>query len=410
MIAAPTRFWLLLALVAAIWLPAPAHAGAAVVSGVRAGDHGQMTRFVLDLDAAVEFRVFTLADPYRVVVDLPEVDWRAPVAEMAKRVGFIKGFRHGLFRPGNARIVLDLARPAGVRKAFLIPPRDGAGWRFVLDLEPTTEAAFMKNQGAPADPLVAAAPQPQARPVSLTLPPEPAARPRNAKPVIMVDAGHGGVDPGAIGASGIYEKELTLAMARELRDALQATGRYRVELTRDRDIFLPLRERVSRARHANADLFISLHADALDNPKVRGASVYTLSEKASDKEAAALAEKENKSDLIAGMDLSHESAEVTNILIDLAQRETMNLSAGFAADLVDELARRTKLLRNTHRFAGFAVLKAPDVPSVLVELGYLSNPDEERQLRTPEYRAKLAGALAKSIDRYFLSVQKAQRP
>lgn len=416
--------------------------GKATVSGVRAGNHGSITRFVLDLSGSVNFRVFTLANPYRVIIDLPELDWLPSDGAMSKPVGFITGFRHGLFRPGNARIVLDLTSPAGVKQAFVIPPRDGAGWRFVLDLEAVSHAAFMERQGTPPESVIEQAaavapppPQPQAtvqpqlapapepapqqaqrqpQPVSLAIPPAPAPLPEkrssHRRPVVVVDPGHGGVDPGAIGVSGIYEKTLTLQVARQLKQVLERTGRYQVVLTREKDIFVPLRDRVAKARAAGADLFLSLHADAIADPSVAGLSVYTLSEKASDKEAAALADKENKVDLIAGLDLSHESPEVTNILIDLAQRETMNLSAGFASDMVDEIARVTKLLRNTHRFAGFAVLKAPDVPSVLIELGYLSNQREEQLLRTPEYRAKLTDALARSVDRYFLNVQKAQRP
>lgn len=398
-----------MALAAAVvsWMPADAVAKA-VVAGARVGDHGRTTRFVLDLDQKIDFRVFTLSNPYRVVIDLPEVEWQSAQEGLKKQVGFVRNYRHGLFKPGNARIVIDLGGPAGVKEVFLIPPRDGASWRFVLDLEPVADADFMRKQGAPPDlqPLV----QPQPVAMTLPVPPAPQERADKAKPVIVIDPGHGGVDPGAIGVSGVYEKELTLLMARQLKRELDRGGRYHVVLTRDRDIFIPLRERVARARSAGADLFVSLHADALANPGISGASVYTLSEKASDAEAQALAEKENKSDLIAGMDLSHESPEITNILIDLAKRETMNLSAGFAAGVIDELARETRLLRNTHRFAGFAVLKAPDVPSVLVELGYLSNQREEQLLRTPEYRAKLAAALSRSIDRYFVSVQKAQRP
>lgn len=421
-------------------------AGKATVSGVRAGNHGQTTRFVLDLSRSVNFRVFTLANPYRVVVDLPELDWVAADGAMTKPVGAIMSFRHGLFRPGNARIVIDLTGPSGVKQAFVIPPRDGAGWRFVLDLEPVSHAAFMQQQGTPPEvtaeqvalttpvqaqptvqpqltpvpemPQQAAvpappqmqAPQQPPQAVSIPMPPAPEKRAANRRPVVVIDPGHGGVDPGAIGVSGVHEKTLTLMMAKQVKETMERYGRYRVVLTRDKDIFLPLRERVAKARQAGAELFVSLHADAIAEPSIAGLSVYTLSEKASDKEAAALADKENKADLIAGLDLSHESPEVTNILIDLAQRETMNRSAGFAADMVDEIARVTKLLRNTHRFAGFAVLKAPDVPSVLVELGYLSNEREEQLLRTPEYRAKLAEALARSVDRYFLNVQKAQRP
>jgi N-acetylmuramoyl-L-alanine amidase len=180
-----------------------------------------------------------------------------------------------------------------------------------------------------------------------------------------------------------------------------------VVLTRNRDIFLRRRDRVAKSRAAGAELFISLHADVIKNRKIRGLSVYTLSEKASDKEAAALAEKENKADLIAGLDLSNESPVVTNILIDLAQRETMNNSSRFAAMLIKELGREVRILRNTHRFAGFAVLKAPDVPSVLLELGFLSNRHEEKALRSKAYRAKLGAALVRGVDQYFARIEEA---
>jgi N-acetylmuramoyl-L-alanine amidase len=265
-----------------------------------------------------------------------------------------------------------------------------------------------------------AAPQPEPAPVvtkvsapvaaPLPEPVEPRGLPADGKPVVVIDPGHGGVDPGAIGVSGMYEKYITLAMARELKASLEKNGRYKVFLTRDRDVFIRLRDRVAIARQYNADLFISLHSDSVANPQLKGLSVYTLSQNASDSEAQALADKENKADLIAGIDLSHESADVANILIDLAQRETMNRSAGFASGVVDEVGRDTNLLGNTHRFAGFAVLKAPDVPAVLIELGYLSNETEERSLRQPEYRAKLAKSISRAVDRFFLQGQKARRP
>jgi N-acetylmuramoyl-L-alanine amidase len=182
---------------------------------------------------------------------------------------------------------------------------------------------------------------------------------------------------------------------------LDKGGRHKTVLTRTSDVFVRLRGRIARARAAAADLFISLHADSLPDPRVQGASIYTLSERASDKEAAALAAKENKADLIAGMDLSHNSKQVTDILIDLAQRETMNHSVRFARFMVDEMRNTTRFLRKSHRFAGFAVLKAPDVPSVLVEMGYLSNAQDEARLTRPRYRARLAKAIARAIDRYF---------
>jgi N-acetylmuramoyl-L-alanine amidase len=226
-----------------------------------------------------------------------------------------------------------------------------------------------------------------------------------AKRVVFIDPGHGGVDPGTIGVSGTYEKHITLAMARELKAQLDKTGRIQAMLTRKIDIFVPLRERVSRAREAGAELFISIHADAIKNRKTRGLSIYTLSEKASDKEAAALADKENKADLIAGINLVGETKEVTNILIDLARRESMNQSSKFATGLVFEMRRQTKLLRKTHRFAGFAVLKAPDVPSVLIELGFLSNRSDEKALKDKKYRAKLAKGMVRAITGYFSNIE-----
>ena len=231
----------------------------------------------------------------------------------------------------------------------------------------------------------------------------------DGRPVIVIDPGHGGVDPGATSVTGVYEKVITLAVARDLKEQLERTGRYHVYLTRDRDVFIRLRDRVAIARQYNADLFISLHADVVNDPDIRGLSVYTLSQNASSAEAQALADKENKADLIVGIDLSHETADVANILIDLAQRETMNRSAAFATGIVGELGHETELLENSHRFAGFAVLKAPDVPAVLIEAGYLSNDVEERNLRQPEYRGKLSRAITRAVDHFFLQSQKAKR-
>jgi N-acetylmuramoyl-L-alanine amidase len=225
--------------------------------------------------------------------------------------------------------------------------------------------------------------------------------------IVVLDAGHGGIDPGTIGVSGVYEKEITFDTTMRLARELERGRRYKVVLTRKDDEFVPLHERVARARAADGEVFLSIHADALPDPDMRGASVFTLSEKASDKEAAALAARENKVDLIAGIDLSESPPEVTTILIDLARRQTNNLSIGFARHLVSELDEDIRMLNNSLRSAGFAVLKAPDIPSSLVELGCLSNRKEDRLLRTPSYRQKLARDLGKAIDDYFDLVLKA---
>jgi N-acetylmuramoyl-L-alanine amidase len=237
----------------------------------------------------------------------------------------------------------------------------------------------------------------------------PGTAPAAVLPLIYIDPGHGGPDPGTIGTTGTYEKNVTLAMAKELQRQLLATGRYRVKMTRDSDRFVALRPRFEMARRDHADMFISLHADANPFFAARGATVYTLSETASDSEAEALAAKENKADLIDGVDLSQQNNTVTSILIDLAQRETKNRSAAFAELLVHDMGQVTLMLRNSHRFAGFAVLKAPDIPSVLIELGYLSDPQDEALLISPLHRTKLAGAMLHAIDGYYTEMASGTR-
>ncbi len=231
------------------------------------------------------------------------------------------------------------------------------------------------------------------------------AAPRKPPPrVLVLDPGHGGVDPGAISPHGLYEKNITLATARELARELDATGRYRPVLTRNRDVFVPLRERVVRARVLHADLLLSIHADALPDRVLRGFSVYTLSDRASDRETAALAERENRDDFVAGLKLSRQPREIGAILLDLARRQTNNRSLTLARTVVAELGRAVPLLEKPHRSAGFVVLTAPDVPSALVELGCLSNPQDERLLPQQAYQRRLAQALVRAIDDYFAAV------
>lgn len=251
------------------------------------------------------------------------------------------------------------------------------------------------------------APTIEPTPVVFRLPPQKP-QPWTRQKVVVLDPGHGGHDPGAISVSGVYESAVTLKAARILRRELQRKGGYRVVMTRDSDKAVRLRERIRIARQARADLFVSIHADANPVSWVRGASVYTLSEQASDAEAAALAERENKADLITGVDLSGEEPEVATILIDLARRETMNESARLASGVIYELGRSTSLLRNTHRFAGFAVLKAPDIPSILVEIGVLSNREDERLLQRSDYLTRLARAIVNATDAYFEGTKEAR--
>ena len=366
-----------------------------VVIGARLGEHPDKTRFVVELSDPVQVRVFTLVSPDRVVIDMPEVLWRINQNDRPTGKGAVKSYRYGLFRKGDSRFVIDLNRPVRVDEPRIYPPADGFGFRLVLDLYPTTPEEFAAHAGWPSIDRTAAAEAP---------PPTPAPSLKINKHVVVVDAGHGGVDPGTHGASGLEEKTIVLAVAKDLRADLEATGRYTVQLTRDSDVYIPLRERVQIARAAHGELFISLHVDSNDLRDIRGASIYTLSEDASDREAAKLAEKENMSDVIAGVDLTGENSPVASILIDLAQRDTMNRSARFAEMALNDLGHGTLLQpASPHRSAGFAVLKAPDVPAVLVELGYLSNREDEAEMATDAWRKRVASALADAINKHFAS-------
>ncbi len=382
------------------------------IMGVRVGVRGTRTRIVLDMDQKLAFDFFTLPAPYRVVLNLPEVSWNLDVNALPKQKGLLTRLRYGLFAPGASRMVFDVNAPVQVKKSFIIKPVSGNRWRLVLDLTSTTETRFLETLAQQRarerkKRVALATSTPQSPRTATSRPALQRKTAHSSKHIIAIDPGHGGVDPGTIGRSGAREKNVTLALSRTLKRALEITGRYKVVMTRNRDIFLRLRDRVKVAREAGAELFISIHADSVSNHATRGLSIYTLSEKASDREAAKLAAKENKSDLIAGIDLTAESQDVTSILLDLAQRETMNQSTLLAQDLVRELRRQVRLLPNTHRFAGFAVLKAPDMPSVLVEAGFLSNRQDERNLLNRAYQRNLARAIVRGVDRHFAGVEEA---
>ncbi len=380
-------------------------ASAAHVSGLRLGQGIGSLRIVFDADSKLDYKVFLLGEPERLVVDLKNTDIDKRLENLTDKNTLISGARIGSVGADGARVVFDLRQPAIVKKVLLLPPQSSFSWRFVIDLEVASAREFASKVGndhaftnhehvaSPSAGKTSSKPQVVAS--------------SKKKKVIVLDPGHGGVDPGAIGVSGVYEKHITLAMARELKEVLEKNSGYKVYLTRNRDIFIPLRDRVKIARRYDADLFLSIHADSAANRKATGLSVYTLSEKASDKEAAALAEKENKADIVAGLNFAEHSKEVSDILLNLAQRETLNRSSEFATFVVSEMRKSTHTLDNTHRFAGFAVLKAPDVPSVLMELGYLSNRYEEKQLQQKSYRKKLAAAAARAIDRYFQNMRHA---
>lgn len=385
-----------------LWLPfaamaaTPAAAENAVVS-VRLGEHGTTTRFVIEMKQAADYELFTLSDPYRVVIDLPEMSFNVPDSLGREGRGLISKFRFGQFQNGKSRIVIDTNGPPKVTKQFVLQAQAGFGHRIVMDVEATTLASYQaeakKRWKAKPPAAVAALP--------VVPPSQQKKQPTDGKRIIVLDPGHGGVDPGTHGKRDTHEKNVVLAFGLVLKKRLEATGRYKVYMTRATDIFIPLRKRVDIGRRHKADLFISLHADASGTASTRGLSVYTLSETSSDKEAAKLARKENRSDVIAGVDLFGESPEVSNILIDLAQRETKNFSAQFARSVTQNAGSATKLLGRTHRFAGFRVLKAPDIPSVLVELGFLSNREDEKSLKSSKWRRNVANALTRAVDGYF---------
>lgn len=373
---------------------------------MRVGQGVGSVRLVFDSDQSFDYKVFLLSDPRRLIVDTQNIKVNPQIVKELDSNAFLKNPRLGTVGVDDVRIAFDLQKPAIVKKAFLLAPQSNFGWRFVVDLELVSEREFASRLGSShaitnenyKESKVAQKASSNRQYIK---------EESNKKKIIVLDPGHGGHDPGAIGYSGVYEKNITLAFGRELKALLDKTGKYKVYLTRNTDKFIPLRDRVKIARKYKADLFMSLHADSAKNRSAKGLSVYTLSETASDKEAAALAERENKADVIAGLNLVEHSKEVSDILINLAQRETMNRSSEFAGFMVQEMKKKVKLVSNTHRFAGFAVLKGPDVPAVLLEMGYLSNRQEEKQLQQKSYRKKLGEATVKAIDRYFDNMQHA---
>jgi len=374
---------------------APSGDSQSVATDIRIGGDDKQTRFVVDLSRKIEITAFMLADPYRVVVDLPRTTFKLPANTGEQARGLVKAFRYGLIMQGGSRIVLDTKAPVRLEKAFVIDAAEGQPARLVLDLVATDRASFMRNIT-----LANRSAQQSASARPSDAPPKVEG---DARPLIVIDPGHGGIDNGAKGTGGELEKDVVLAFALILREKLEAQGKYRVAMTRSEDEFVALGERVRFARSRNAALFVSVHADALPKREglAEGATVYTLSENASDAEAARLAETENKADVIAGVDLTAEPDDVANILVDLAQRETKTFSMQFARTVVDELKSAARLHKHPLKSAGFKVLLAPDVPSVLVELGYMSTKDDLKQLTSANWRARTAQALAQAVDAYF---------
>ena len=389
-------------------LKPPAASNFPVASDVRLAGDGRQTRFILDLDQPITFRAFPLADPYRVIVDIPQVSFQLPAGVGTAGRGLIKAFRYGLVMPGGSRIVFDLSGPARIANAQVLDAANGQPPRLVLELEEVDRTTFVqslsadsrpelrpaiadaKEAAAPVAPKAEVAPKPQVTAAT------------DLRPVVVIDPGHGGPDNGTQSGSEI-EKNLVLGFALALRDRMEKGGKYRVVMTRTDDTFIPLADRVRFARNQSAALFISIHADALPRREgdAQGATIYTLSDRASDAEAERLAEAENKADAIGGVNLTEEPTEVADILIDLAQRETRAFSNRFARMLMGEMKTTTRMHKHPLKSAGFRVLKAPDVPSVLIELGYVSNKDDLEHLVSENWRSRTVGSVAHAIDAFF---------
>ena len=407
------------------------------VTGMRVGivtiDEALGLRLVVETVSPLQAQLSLLRDPYRLIIDMADTSWQVKI--LPRRgdlsVGPASAYRFGVPRPDIGRLVIELAEPAAPVRAFVLPPASG-GQRFVVDLVDVGDTAFMvaaaalkKNPSVsfaqiPADAKTASSATtaitrqmklPKSKSALLskrsagggeaaaslkTIPTH-----KDRRWVVFIDAGHGGKDPGAVSEAGTLEKKITLGAARDLAKKLHATGKIRPILARSDDRYLRLRERIRLARRQRADVFISLHADSAHSSKARGISVFTLSDIASDKEAATLARNENKADLIGGPDLGVEDPDAAGELLRMFQRESMNQSSQLAAAILAQIRDMPGGDRRGHRFAGFAVLKAPDMPSVLVEMGFLSNREDEKNLRNPAYISKLNRQLTKAIIKYL---------
>ena len=364
------------------------------------------TRFVADLTESVEIDIFILADPYRVVLDLPEIGFVLPEGVGDPSRGMVTAFRYGKISPGKSRIVLDVSGPVRVDKSYIVASAVDQPARLVVDVLPTTRSEFLAASREYRDAEGAEASAKRNRGLV------PRSNDQRERVLIVIDPGHGGIDSGATGSTGAVEKNITLEFAKLLGGKLERTGLYDVQYTRQDDSFVALGARVEMARSYEAQLFVSIHANSFSSRKVRGTVIYTVSDEASGKIAAEIAASENQSDILAGLDINEiDSTEVMKILFDLTRRETHKFGIVFANILVNELSSATKMFKIPHQQAGFKVLEAPDVPSAMVELGYLSNSSDEKLLLSSEWREKAATSIVRAIAGYFDAklVQKAER-
>jgi N-acetylmuramoyl-L-alanine amidase len=346
-----------------------------VIERVRISADASRTRVVLDLSGPAEHRLFALENPQRIVVDLPDTGVRANLPALPSK-GLVRRIRTGQRPDATSRVVFDVVAPV-MPQSFLLPPEGDAGYRLVVDLSPRSERRPAIRATTPRDS-------------------------RGRDLVIAIDAGHGGKDPGASGRNGAIEKDVVMQIARRLAQEIDAQPGFSPMLIRSDDSFVSLRERTERARSAQADFLISIHADAFSDSRARGATVYVLSDKgASDEAGRRLAQRENEADLIGGVSLADQQSDIAPVILDITQTASLSASLAAAEDIISQLGTVTRLRKRDVQQAGFVVLKAPDIPSVLIETAYLSNPREEAALRSSEHQAKLARALGAGIVNYF---------
>jgi N-acetylmuramoyl-L-alanine amidase len=381
--------------------PAPANA----VVGATIEHDDARTVMAFDLGGPVEASVRSLSNPPRVIVDLPETEFRLPEEARSQASGLVKAYRYGLIDQGKSRIVIDTTDPVRVDRSEVVLAEAGGAFRLEIVMAKVTERELAAVELAEAVRSIEPSAMVEAETKGRSGPPP--------RPVIVVDPGHGGIDPGALGSQS-SEKDLVLAVSRQIERALLATGRYEVAMTRNRDVFVSLDERVAMSRRLSADLFLSVHADSAPSrdraPAIRGATIYTLAEQASDDLVRQKAEKENSVDLLAGLPASTiADDQVRNILLDLMRRETQSFATDFRQTLVSSLRDRVLLARDPMRSGPFKVLRQAGSPAVLLELGYISNADDERIMQQPDWQARVASSIVRAIDAHFRDRTAARR-